>query len=342
MSLYPTSLPERDRFVLDRRPPGQRHDPWRAQGLVVEDERSSDGTIARVATVFLTGRECPWRCVMCDLWRHTIEGDTPRGAIPAQVAAARKTLDDRREPVSRIKLYNAGSFFDPRAVPEEDYDAVAALLAGFSRVIVESHPSLVGPRTSRFIGALRSHRASPQLEVAMGLETAHPDALERLHKRMTVDGFLLAADRLESFGAALRVFVLVSPPFVPAAEQDEWLMRSVDLAFAAGASVVSLIPTRAGNGALDALAGEGCFRPPRLDDLERSLVLALDRVPAGGGCVFADLWDLHQFADCRYCLDARRARLHAMNLEQRDRPQVHCPHCSTASSLSPAAAAPAS
>ena len=45
-----------------------------------------------------------------------------------------------------VKLYNASNFFDPRAVPESDYDAIAEQLSGLDRVIVESHPSLVGPR----------------------------------------------------------------------------------------------------------------------------------------------------------------------------------------------------
>ena len=53
-----------------------------------------------------------------------------------------------------MKLYNAGSFFDPRAVPDADYDGVAAALAGLSRVIVESHPALVGPRVDRLLDAL--------------------------------------------------------------------------------------------------------------------------------------------------------------------------------------------
>jgi hypothetical protein len=273
---------------------------------------------------------------MCDLWRYTTEGDTPRRAIPAQVAAARRSLAESREFVSQMKLYNAGSFFDPRAVPEEDYDDVADHLNGMSRVIVESHPSLVGARTSRFLDALERHQPSPVLEVAMGLETGHPDALERLHKRMTVDGFLLAAERLASLSVALRVFILVSPPFVPAAEQDEWLCRSVDLAFSAGATAVSLIPTRGGNGALDVLAEEGAFLPPRLQDLERSLTLARHRAPESGR-VFADLWDLDRFAQCSHCLEARRARLHTANIEQRDQPLVRCPHCSgdSSSSLTP-------
>ena len=116
---YPATATARDRFVLERRGPRPVHDPWRHQGLIVEDERSAEGGRARIATVLLTGRECPWRCAMCDLWTFTTEADTPAGAIPAQVGAARSTLREATVPVTGMKLYNAGSFFDPRAVPEQ-------------------------------------------------------------------------------------------------------------------------------------------------------------------------------------------------------------------------------
>ena len=87
----------------------------------------------------------------------------------------------------------------------------------------------------------------------MGLETAHPEALERLHKHMTVEEFAAAANRLKDRGVSLRVFLLISPPFVPFVDQDDSLLASIDVAFSCGASVVSLIPTRTGNGALEAL-----------------------------------------------------------------------------------------
>jgi uncharacterized Fe-S cluster-containing MiaB family protein len=342
--VYPEAATARERFVVERRGPREAHDAWRHQGMIVEDERAEDGAIARVATVFLTGRECPWRCVMCDLWRYTIEEDTPVGAIPAQIAAARQAVcasagawaESRVPRVSRIKLYNAGSFFDTRAVPESDYDDIAAQLVGLESVVVESHPALIGARVDRFLDALARQRARsgrddaprseallPRLEVAMGLETAHPDALERLHKRVTLERFAQAAGDLRRRDVALRVFLLISPPFIPADEQDAWLLRSVDFAFACGASVVSLVPTRPGNGALEALQEEGRFTAPTLEDIERSFAAAL--VHAQRGRIFVDLWDLERFADAG--LDAsgfaaRRERLRLMNLEQHVPPNV--------------------
>ena len=326
---YPSSRRERDRFVLDRRGPRPTHDAWRPQGTLVEDERAADGSIVRVGTLFLTGRECPWRCVMCDLWQHTIPGDTPAGALVRQLELGLQALEADGHLPQHAKLYNASNFFDPRAVPDADYDAIAARLAPFHHVIVESHPALVGDRVSRFNGALaRTARGvrPPSLEVAMGLETANPDALARLNKGLTRREFARAAGRLRSEGIALRVFLLVGVPFIGRGEQQDWIARSVAFAFDCGASVVSLIPTRSGNGALEALAGDGAFEPPGLEDLEAAFERALSNAP---GRVFADVWDLQRIASCQACFDGRRERLRQMNLQQRVLPPAACPHCRT-------------
>ena len=160
----------------------------------------------------------------------------------------------------------------------------------------------------------------------MGLETAHPEALERLHKRMSVDTFRVAARWLEARELALRVFLLIAPPFIPPDEQDAWLLHSIEEALACGATAVSLIATRPGNGALEALATEGLFDRPRLPAIERSFDAALAHA-AGRARIFLDLWDLDRTATCSECRADRRARLHAMNLAQQILPVVECARC---------------
>ena len=194
---------------------------------MIEPERAADGICVDTATVFLTGRECPWRCVMCDLWTHTTSASTQRGAIPLQIASAIAAMRQAPAMPSMIKLYNAGSFFDGRAVPPQDDDAIAEALRPFTRVVVESHPSLVGDRTWHLRDRLTRDDRTTRLEVAMGLETAHPIALERLNKGITVESFAAAAHALADHDVDLRVFLLIHPPFVPPEEQDD-LARPVD------------------------------------------------------------------------------------------------------------------
>jgi hypothetical protein len=289
---YPNTPAARDRFVIDLRGPRPAHDLWRYQNILVEDEPTERGDVARVGTVFLTGRECPWRCAMCDLWRGTTRADTPDGAIPAQIRAARRQWRDGGDVISRLKLYNASNFFDPRAVPPGDYDDIAEASDDVEQVIVESHPSLIGDRVEQFIDALNGRR----LEVAMGLETAHPAALDALNKRMTTDDFAAAAGTLRRLGVSLRVFVLIGPPFVPRHEQDHWLLATVAFAEECGASVISLIPTRGGNGTMEALAAQKLFVEPTRADLERSCALILNRAQSPESRaprIFVDPWAPH-------------------------------------------------
>ena len=286
----------------------------RPSACLVEDEPDVAGALLRTLTVFLTNRECPWRCLMCDLWRHTTLETVPVGAIPQQLDAALTSVSGD---FGQLKLYNAGSFFDPRAIPLADHAALAERCRRFTRVVVECHPALVGERILQFRDAL----GATQLEVALGLETAHPDVLARLNKRMTGDDFARAAEFLRRHGVDIRVFLLVKPPFLGDAAALEWTVRSVEFAFACGADVVSLIPTRPGNGALDELARTGQFAPPTLTLFEDAVDAAFARRPVGGR-VFADLWDLERLSDDPRTFAARRARLAEMNLSQRGSPRV--------------------
>jgi archaeosine synthase beta-subunit len=304
-----------DQQVLELRGPKAPADATRAVGIAWEKERDAAGALVPTAVIFLTNRECPFRCVMCDLWMHTLDDVVPDGAIAGQIRRALGALP----PARQIKLYNAGSFFDAQAIPPEEDEAIAELMTGFDRVIIEAHPAyLRGPyaeRCLRFRDRL-SDRNVGHLEVAIGLETAHPEVLDRLNKRMTVADFSLAARFLRDHGIDVRAFVLLQPPFMAAQDCVEWTCRSLDVAFDAGASVCSVIPTRRGNGAMEVLGAS----PPTLTAFESVLEYG---VAIGRGRVFADLWDVERLSVCR-CSPARVARLRAMNDTQRIPAPVLC------------------
>lgn len=319
VSPYPDIRAEQTRWISERRPARNNVDARMPYAALSEVERAQDGEVMPTATLFLTNRECPFRCLMCDLWSNTLTHSVALGDIPAQIDYGLAQL-----PVSRqIKLYNSGSFFDTRAIPSEDYPAIVARLHNFERVIVESHPAFINEYCFSF-RTLLNESASGRLEVAMGLETSNPAVLERLNKGITLGTFRHAAQQLRDHGIGLRVFILVKPPFQDEHEALEWAKRSLDFAFDCGATVACLIPTREGNGALESLEQAGQWSPPHLATLE---AVAAYGVRLQRGRVFSDLWDLERFSTCTLCFSARHERLHQMNLSQKVLPEAVCSLC---------------
>ena len=308
-----------DAWILAQRPPRAVHlNPFEPYGFSLERERNAAGNIISSGTIFLTNKECPWRCLMCDLWKNTLSESVPAGAIPRQIELGLTRLGVRPE---QIKLYNSGSFFDSAAIPAEDYPAIARQISFAQHVVVESHPRLVGEKALRFRDLLAG-----SLEVGMGLETIHPQVLPRLNKKFQLAHFASAVEFLRKENIAVRAFVLVKTPFMSETEGLEWAVKSADFAFSCGASVVSLIPTRGGNGALERLQEMKAFTPPNLITLERALAGCLN---LGAGRVFADTWDVGNFSNCAACFSQRRQRLDAINLSQKFIPAIVCPICGT-------------
>jgi hypothetical protein len=158
----------------------------------------------------------------------------------------------------------------------------------------------------------------------MGLETAHPETLERLNKRMTLEQFAAAAAFLLENHIDLRSFVLVQPPFMRQQDSLYWTQRSLDFAFDCGATAVSLIPTRGGNGAMETLAARGGFTAPCFAQMESAMSYGIG---LRRGRVFVDLWDAQPGTECPKCYPARVARLRTMNLQQTDLPSIDCGVC---------------
>lgn len=318
VSAYPTR--GRTAWILAQRPPRPAApDPNAPHGVFLERERLASGAVADSGVVLLTNRECPWRCLMCDLWKDTTRHSVPEGAIPRQVEFAVRTWSDSGTLPVQVKLYNSSSFFDPAAIPPADYAPVARRIAFARHVVVESHPLLVGDRARVLRDLL-----SGALEVALGLETAHPEVLEKLNKKFDLAQFARAAEFLAAERIALRAFLLVNPPFLDERSGLEWVVKSAEFAFACGAGAVALIPTRTGNGAMERLRESGEFVPPTLAMLEAAQRAAL---ALGRGRVFADTWALEPFSACPHCFAARRERLETVNRTQRDVSPVRCAVC---------------
>lgn len=308
----PVDLRIDDRWVRSKRGARNQVEPGKPSAYLVEEERGNDGAVEQIATIFLTNKECPFQCLMCDLWKNTTTKSVNPGDIPAQIEWALGQLPKTKS----VKLYNSGNFFDVNAIPVSDYPAIASMLSDFDRVIVENHPRLLNAHTFKFQELLK-----PELEIAMGLETSNPEVLKMLNKKMTLDHFKLAVKVLNQNQIDVRTFILLKPPFMDESEGIYWAQHSIEFAFEAGVGTAVVIPTRFGNGALDELGQMGYFSPPDIKSVEQVLEYGIG---LKAGNVFVDLWDIELFSSCSKCLKKRKERLHQMNLQQTLLPEISC------------------
>jgi len=311
MANFPTFEPDGS-WIESLRGDKNTVDPWKPYSFSTEKELTLSGRIETVNTIFLTNRECPYHCLMCDLWKNTTDKKVPSGAIPAQIELALSNLP----PAKHIKLYNSGSFFDTAAIPLEDYPNIASLLSEYETVIVENHPRLTSDHILTFRDLIKG-----QLQVALGLETTHPEVLKRLNKKMTLDDFTRSTQWLNKNKIPIRAFILLKPPFMSYTEGIHWAKHAIGYALDAGAASCVIIPTRSGNGAMEWLEQNEYFSPPDIQALEEVVEFGIKQKK---GQVFADLWDIELFSNCDKCLDKRKNRLEQMNLKQSVSAPVNC------------------
>jgi hypothetical protein len=293
-----------DKWILSNRGKKNPVDPFKPYAWLVEKEGQISGEVEDAGTIFLTNMECPLHCLMCDLWKNTTDRPVPVGGIPAQIEWALKQMP----PVKHLKLYNSGSFFDDRAIPIADYPKIASLLSGFETVIVESHPKFIDNRCLQFRDMLQA-----ELQIAIGLETVHPEILKKLNKHVSLDDFEYSVRFLTRNGIRTRAFILLRPPYLSESEGIHWAQKSIDFAFNVGVECCIVIPVRAGNGAMEELQKTGDFHLPEIESLELVLEYGIN---LKAGRVFADTWDLGLFSSNAERLEQQINRINWMNLNQ--------------------------
>ncbi|HLF35407.1 MAG TPA: radical SAM protein [Cyclobacteriaceae bacterium] len=312
-----------DRWIRSLRTGKNRVDPHKPYSWSIEKERGRLGDIEDTATLFLTNRECPFTCLMCDLWLNTTNHSITSGEVEDQIDLVLPEIASAKN----LKLYNSGNFFDTKAIPREAYQSIAGKLSKYKTLIVESHPNFIDDRCLEF-----KEMINPELQIAIGLETSHPEILPRLNKKMNLQQFQKSVKFLTDHQIPVRVFILLGLPFLDEQESLIWAKRSIDFAFQCGAECCVLIPLRAGNGAMDYLEKAGYYQRPSISALEAVTEYGIGH---GSGRVFADIWDLEKFSSCDLCLQKRKERLNSMNLHQKFIDKIEC-NCLIYNNIRPA------
>ena len=196
-----------------------------ANGVFSEPELTRNGIVEEHNIILTTNKECPFKCVMCDLWQNTLDYKVEEGVVAKQVRDALKTLPRTKH----LKLYNAGSFFDRQSIPKQDTFDIADMIEEYETLIVEAHPKIIGASCFEF-----AEYVHPQLDVAMGLETVDPNVLPRLNKNMTLDDFERATNQLLEHDIFVRAFILLRTPWQNEEEGIYWAKESIDFAQSIG------------------------------------------------------------------------------------------------------------
>lgn len=258
--------------VRSTKPPEDFIAAWREDDVL-------DGRPAVAQVVVMNSLGCIYEksagCSMCGYYTETLAKRPPPGAYVRQIE---KVVAKAPEDAEVLKVYTSGNFLDEREVQKEAQLAIVDLAAGrFKRLLVESRPEFVTEeRLKPLLGR------GVEVEVAFGLETSNDRLLdETVNKGNTADENRQGALRARSWGARVKSYLLLKPPFITEAEALEDAVASALFA-APFSDTVSLNPVNIHKGTLvERLFYDGAYRPPWLWTVAEVMSRALPGMGAG-------------------------------------------------------------
>ncbi|MEA1925088.1 MAG: DUF5591 domain-containing protein [Candidatus Altiarchaeota archaeon] len=158
------------------------------------------------AFLVLKSGRCAWgRCLFCGYGRIQGKNLSLEG-FREKLDGFFKSLDSG---IDHVKVYGSGSFLDENQVSNalRGYFIEKCLAEGVKTVTVESRPEFISREKIREFGGL-------ELEVAIGLEIASDEILDKISKGFHLSDFEKAASLLHEEEASVRTYLLVNLPFV--------------------------------------------------------------------------------------------------------------------------------
>ncbi|MGD0057409.1 MAG: archaeosine biosynthesis radical SAM protein RaSEA [Methanomassiliicoccales archaeon] len=221
-----------------------------------------------------------------------------------------------------VKIYNSGSFLDPREIPLEFRQDILNKFEKARRILFETRPEFVTEETLNQFPADR-------ISVAIGLESGNDDVLKScIRKGLTVDQYVTAAKLLNRKRIPLRTYLLLKPPFLTERQAVEDAKRSASFASRLSESV-SINPLNVQKGTLvEELWRRGDYRPPWLWSLVEVLKSRkgcnesrIFSSPSGGGTPRG----IHNCANCdRKVLEAIQRFTFSQDQSEFDQARCGC------------------
>jgi radical SAM enzyme (TIGR01210 family) len=247
--------------------------------------RQSDGTIVRRKRVILTSGGCSIpTCSMCPFTNENNYGLTVAGRDLLQQVITSIGLHPLG--FSVLALYNDGSFFASREIPQDIQIAIARMVSasGIKKLMVESLPQFI---TKSNLGSFIEALHPVKLEVGMGLQSADDIVRETLvNTRISRTSFERAMSTLKFFGVTPKVYLMVKPPFITEGEAVTDAVASVGYLQSLGINNVTLCPTRVSHNTVAWLLWKnGLYSPPNLWTIVQIVRLLHERITVRIACV---------------------------------------------------------
>lgn len=183
--------------------------------------------------------------------------------------------------LSVVKIFTSGSFFDEREIPHKTRTKMLkhlSSLPSLRNVILETRPEYV---KAEVIEETMQLLGKKTLEVAIGLETSNDHLREKcIHKGFQYQDYIQAAKMIRAHGCALRVYLLLKPPFLTEQEAIADTIDSAIVAIRDGATTVSINPVAVHKGTLlEILWKRKSYRPPWLWSVLETLEQIRKKLP---------------------------------------------------------------
>ncbi len=187
---------------------------WRERDTV-------NGEIVDAFVLILRTRGCYWAlnsgCTMCGYINDARMEPVSTENLRKQMEKVMKRYKGERV----VKIFTSGSFLDPNEIAPDMQREILEDFSSADRLIIESLPEFIQEST---LAKLKQ----PNLEIAIGLESASDEVLERsINKSFRVKDYVRAAETLNSMEIPLKTYILLKPPFLTEKEAIEDAVRSI-------------------------------------------------------------------------------------------------------------------
>ena len=179
-----------------------------------------------------------------------------------------KYSEEELKSVKAVKIFNSGSFIDPKEIPfsaqKKIFEKIATL-NNVEEVIIESRPEYINLHKKELKELVDIIGGRP-VWIGVGLETSN-DYINHsfINKGFSFEQFKMCVKNAEECGAHVKSYILLKPPFITEKEAIDDAVTSIIDSFKAGCKIVSLNPvTVHADTLVDALFKKRQYSPPWL------------------------------------------------------------------------------